>query len=116
MQHPSVVAHGTKVIFITPGPVQESKQKYIDDVMEKGPKRTAANTKMYADAVVDTGKELGASVLDLWTIFATKAGWEPGRPLPGLMADDNPVLDELLIDGIWPLPNLTSLIAFRSRL
>lgn len=102
VQHPSVVAQNPKIIFISPGPVQESKQKYIDDIREKGPKRTAANTKKYADAVVEIGKELGVSVLDLWTIFAMKAGWKPGRPLPGLMNDDNPVLDRLLIDGILP--------------
>lgn len=104
-QHPSVVAQDPKIVFIAPGPVQESKQKYIDDVMEKGPKRTAANTKRYADVVRETGKVLGIPVLDLWTIFATKAGWKPGDPLPGTMDDDNPVLDELLADGILLVNN-----------
>ena len=80
--------------------MQESKQRYLDDVTEKGPKRTAVNTMKYADAVRDRGKELGIPVLDLWTVFALKAGWKPGNPPPGSMDDNNPVLNDLLIDGI----------------
>jgi len=99
VQHPSVVAQNPKLILIAPGPIQEGKQRYIDDVRENGPKRTAENTKRYADAVRERGAELGIPVLDLWTIFAEKAGWRPGRPLPGSMGDDNPVLDQLLADG-----------------
>jgi lysophospholipase L1-like esterase len=99
VQHPSVVAQNPKLILIAPAPIQESKQRYIDDIRENGPKRTAENTKRYADAVRERGSELGIPVLDLWTIFAEKAGWKAGMPIPGSLGDDNPVLEQLLADG-----------------
>jgi hypothetical protein len=99
VQHPSVVAQNPRLVLIAPAPVQESKQRYIDDIRENGPKRTAENTKRYADAVREMGTELGMPVLDLWTIFAEKAGWKAGMRLPGSMGDDNPVLEKLLADG-----------------
>lgn len=63
--------------------------------------RTAEHTKQYADACREVGAEVGAVVLDLWSVFMTEAGWKEGEPLPGSKkADRSSVLGELLSDGM----------------
>ncbi|KAI7257664.1 hypothetical protein KC335_g12648, partial [Hortaea werneckii] len=86
---------GTKILLITPPPVDERLCEQDD--AGKGifhPRRTAETTAMYAQAVRDVGAELVASasdgddgrdiaVLDLWDRFMRVAGWVPGEPLVG---------------------------------
>ncbi|RMZ00115.1 hypothetical protein D0860_08108 [Hortaea werneckii] len=86
---------GTKILLITPPPVDERLCEQDD--AGKGifyPRRTAETTAMYAQAVRDVGTELVASasdgddgrdiaVLDLWDRFMRVAGWVPGEPLVG---------------------------------
>ncbi|KAI7200512.1 hypothetical protein KC343_g10575 [Hortaea werneckii] len=84
---------GTKILLVTPPPVDERLCEQDD--AGKGifhPRRTAETTAMYAQAVRDVGAELVASgavgggdlaVLDLWDHFMRVAGWVPGEPLVG---------------------------------
>ncbi|KAI6790078.1 hypothetical protein KC361_g8135 [Hortaea werneckii] len=82
---------GTKVLLVTPPPVDERLCEQDD--AGKGifhPRRTAETTTMYAQAVRDVGAELVAAggggdvaVLDLWGHFMRVAGWAPGEPLVG---------------------------------
>ena len=83
------------VILITPPPIDEWKLG--------GGDRTAVHTAKYARAALDLGQELKLPVLDLWTIFMRKAGWEEGSTgsLAGSReAPKNKVLGELLEDGL----------------
>lgn len=88
VHHPVVRAHNPKIIFITPPPIDEARQLMIDQRGGYPRRRTAENTKVYADAVKEIAKELGVPCCDLWTAFARVAGWKPGMPLPGLMGDE----------------------------
>lgn len=101
VQHPTVLAHRAKVLLITPAPVDEHQLEPNDlAIGYSGLQRTAENTKRYADACRDVGKQLGVPVVDLWTVFMRAAGWKEGGPLPGgKNADRNQVLGRLLVDG-----------------
>lgn len=92
--------HVTQPILIVPAPVDEWQLGGAD--------RNAAHTARYADACREVGLEYNSlPVLDLWTIFMLKAGWTPGQqgPLIGSRAaPKNPVLDELLSDGLHFTP------------
>lgn len=119
--HPLVKAHSPRIMLITPPPINEYLQATLD--MVKGydpPRRSADNTKRYADATREVGKDLGIPVLDMWMACMLEAGWEPGEELPGSRAlPESPVLQELLHDGLHLSPagyrllykNLTTLIA-----
>ncbi|KAI7360988.1 hypothetical protein KC354_g8426, partial [Hortaea werneckii] len=91
---------GTKILLVTPPPVDE--RLCAQDDAGKGifhPRRTAETTALYAQAVRDVGAEVGSSVaagsggggggggdiavLDLWGCFMRLAGWVPGEPLVG---------------------------------
>lgn len=102
LTHPSLKKHNTRVILITPPPVNEYMTWANDQI--KGystPRRTAEHTKEYADAAREVGKDMNVATLDLWTSIMLRAGWKPGDdPLPGSRAlAENPVLVELLRDG-----------------
>lgn len=100
-QHPSVRAHHAKILLVTPSPVDEH-QLEPDDLATgySGLQRTAVNTKRYADACRDLGKQLDIPIVDLWTVFMKAAGWKEGGPLPGAKGiDRNQVLGSLLSDG-----------------
>ncbi|KAI7177474.1 hypothetical protein D0869_07261 [Hortaea werneckii] len=107
---------GSKVLLITPPPVDERLCE-ADDA-GKGifhPRRTAETTALYAQAVRDVGAELNSAsggdavgdvaVLDLWGCFMRVAGWVPGEPLIG-SKDVEQVdpgkggLERLLKDGV----------------
>lgn len=95
IEYPSLRLHDTKIILIVPAPIDEWQLGNQD--------RTAVVTAQYADACRQLGQELGLPILDLWTIFMSKAGWTPGQsgPLIGSKAaPQNPVLDSLLSDGL----------------
>jgi lysophospholipase L1-like esterase len=101
VQHPAVLAHHAKILLITPGPVDEHQLEPNDLATGySGLQRTAENTKRYADACRELGKQLDTPVVDLWTVFMEAAGWKEGGPLPGAKgADRNQVLGSLLLDG-----------------
>ncbi|KZF21496.1 GDSL lipase/acylhydrolase family protein [Xylona heveae TC161] len=101
--HPLIKEHNPRIILITPPPVDEygltrtDLAKGITDVL-----RTAEHTKSYADAAKDVGKELQLTVLDLWTAFMERAGWQPEQEvLPGSKKlGQNTLLAELFHDGL----------------
>ncbi|KAK2604009.1 hypothetical protein QQS21_003845 [Conoideocrella luteorostrata] len=100
--HPSLKPHQPRLILITPPPLEERlmAQRVIDSGLEPMV-WTNAQTKTYADAVLDVAKDLDIPSLDLFTILLKKAGWKIGQPFPG--AADQPVnelMRRLVIDGI----------------
>lgn len=101
IQHPSVKEHGTKIIVLTPPPINEYQLKFFD--AEKGfdtPSRTAANTKRYADACRDIAQSLGVPVADIWMAIMKSTGWEVGQPLTGSKdVPANEQLASMLTDG-----------------
>lgn len=102
MRHPHLSGHEAKMILITNPPVIEEMQYAIDKTKGYPLRRTAENTKRYADAIRDIGNDLRVPVVDLWSAIMLEAGWEPGSndPLPGCA--DAPCSDTLaryLIDG-----------------
>ncbi|KEF52139.1 uncharacterized protein A1O9_11765 [Exophiala aquamarina CBS 119918] len=91
--------HDTQPILIVPAPV--------DEWQLNGGDRNAATTARYADACREVAQEYSLPVLDLWTIFMLNAGWSQGQqgPLIGSRAaPKNPVLDQLLSDGLHFTP------------
>lgn len=77
-------------------------QNAVDKAKGYPLRRTAENTKTYADAIRDVGKDLGVPVVDLWSAIMLEAGWnsEFEGPLPGSMdAPHSDVLAKYLIDG-----------------
>lgn len=101
--HEAVTAHSPRLVIITPPPVNEYKMEVTD--LQKGYnglQRTAELTKKYANAARKVGETLNIPVLDLWTIFMTRAGWVAGEPLPGSRgAARNDLIEELMYDGEW---------------
>ena len=106
IQNPLVAAHkDARLILITNPPVDERTQYAID--LSKGypMRRTAENTRLYAEAIRAVGDNLNIPVVDLWTEIMRKAGWTPGSGelLPGCTElPPNPVLHEYLFDGESP--------------
>ena len=99
--HPMIKKQHPRLILVTPPPVDEYTLE------ESGPgsdnseiQRTAEHTRKYADACRKVGADLGISVVDLWSIFMTKAGWKHGQPLTGSKdAERSKTLGTLLSDG-----------------
>lgn len=71
--YPPAHLHGTKLIFLTPPPFDEWQQ----DPKQQPPQRTAAHTKLYADACAQVASEENVPLVDVWTTFMTRAGWKP---------------------------------------
>lgn len=65
----------------------------------------AAHTKLYADAVVETGVKFDLPVVNLWKAFMAKTdfqidAWKVGDLLPGsLESVQNDALVKLMYDG-----------------
>jgi isoamyl acetate esterase len=100
IKSPQVTAHSPRIILITPPPIDERTQRAMDVVRGYELRRSAANTKAYADAAREVAYELEIPCCDLWTRFMEIAGWEPGAELPG--SENLPPsekLRELLSDG-----------------
>lgn len=104
--HPLVAAHNARIILVAPPPINEHLQWLTDQ--EKGFEkvtRVAASTKSYADGIVDVGQKHGIPVVNLWTTFMTRTGfdaetWKTGDPIPGSMhVPQNDALVELMYDG-----------------
>ena len=98
--HPSVQAQGMKLLLLTPPPVNEYQLDLQEFVVKDGNRRTAANTKIYADACREVGSKTGVPVVDIWSAFMRAAGWKEGEPLAGSKtAAENEKLAALLSDG-----------------
>jgi hypothetical protein len=113
VQHPRIVEHKPTIVFITPPPIDERRQYAIDQVKGFPRRRTAWNTKMYADVVRKVASELKCPVVDIWSKFMEIAGWQPGQPLEG--SEDMPpnvALNELLSDGKSILMSFTPVAFF----
>ena len=61
----------------------------------------ARDAAAYAAATREVAKETGATIVDVWTAFAEKAGWKEGdKDLPGMQElGENAELADLLSDG-----------------
>lgn len=70
--------HRTKVILVTPAPVEEYRLPHDG-------KDRADRIARYAQAIRDIGKEEGVPVVDLWMAMMRRTGWEEGceGALPG---------------------------------
>ena len=90
-----------RLILVTPPPVDEFTLEECGPGSDNSEiQRTAEHTKKYADACHKIGTELGIAVLDLWSIFMTKAGWKHGQPLTGSKdVQRSKTLGVLLSDG-----------------
>ncbi|KAG9119824.1 hypothetical protein FRC07_004948 [Ceratobasidium sp. 392] len=66
----------TRVLLVTAPPINtiERNAQLAARSPPLGPDRTHENTKAYAQAVVDVGKERGVPVVDLWTAIWKAAG------------------------------------------
>jgi isoamyl acetate esterase len=97
--YPALKAHGTRVLFLTPPPVDEWQ------FTESPLIRTAEHTKLYADACRGVAAELGIVVVDVWRAFMQRAGWREDGPKGGKLVGDreierSDVLGRLLSDGL----------------
>lgn len=121
LRHPHMSGHEAKMILITNPPVIEEMQYAIDRAKGYPLRRTAENTKRYADAVRDVGNDLDIPVVDLWSVIMLEAGWNPNSndPLPGCTdAPHSDVLAKYLIDGepSCIYQHFSPLTAFRASL
>ncbi|KAL2205533.1 SGNH hydrolase [Sarocladium strictum] len=88
--------HKTKVILVTPAPVEEYRLPHDG-------KGRADRISSYAQVIRDIGKEEGVPVVDLWTAMMRKTGWKEGNEgvLPGsLSAPPAMELGRLFNDGL----------------
>ncbi|KAK7538626.1 SGNH hydrolase-type esterase domain-containing protein [Phyllosticta citribraziliensis] len=110
--HDVVKAHNPRLIIITPPPINEWKMEATDQAKgHNGLQRTAEQTKTYANAARKVGEELGIPVLDLWTIFMSRAGWVAGEPLPGCKSvPRNDLIEELMYDGLHLSPRAYEIV------
>lgn len=103
IQHSAVMVQRPRLILVTPPPVDEYKSEISDAAKGiTGVRRTAEHTRLYAEACKEVGVALGVAVLDIWSIFMEKAGWDrcSAKPLPGSKnCSQNETLDMLLSDG-----------------
>lgn len=102
INHSTLKAHDTKFILIIPAPICEYDTQASDAAAGKHYiQRLAANTKLYADAALKVGKELGVPTVNLWEAFMEYVGgWEEGKPLPGSKeVPKNEKFAELFRDG-----------------
>ncbi|KAF3480477.1 uncharacterized protein GIQ15_05824 [Arthroderma uncinatum] len=106
IRHRIVRYGGTKIVLITPPPVNEYQLTAFD--LSKGLtslSRTANNTKMYADACREVGESLNVAIADVWSAFMKEAGWVAGQPVAGSHdIPENPKLAALLVDGLHFTP------------
>ncbi|KAI9740096.1 MAG: hypothetical protein M1818_004847 [Claussenomyces sp. TS43310] len=109
VSHPLVTAHSPHILLITPPPIEETViAQNAADYGETRVKRLATNTALYAQAVRRVGIETGTVVVDLWTAFMNKAGYNPDDPeeaMPGTKEGGlNETLRGLLVDGLHLTP------------
>ncbi|KAI8050382.1 SGNH hydrolase-type esterase domain-containing protein, partial [Syncephalis plumigaleata] len=127
-------AKNTRVLLVTPPPLDESA--WAKQCAKEGRQldRRAATTQKYAEACVKLANELKVPVLDLHTLILEKAGAKQTTPLGDYLSDGlhlGPLGNRVLFEGIigvikraWPaldpatmpamLPNYSSLAANNS--
>lgn len=108
IKHSALEAHGTKFILIVPAPICEYDTQENDATLGRHYiQRLAASTKLYADAALEVGKELGIPTVNLWEAFMEYVGgWQDGKSLPGSRdIPKNEKFAELFRDGqlIFPI-------------
>lgn len=68
-----------------------------------GVTRKARDGKSYAEAVREVAREMGVEVMDVWSLFMERVGWDGYGVMPGEMVDGeggrNEGLEGLLLDG-----------------
>lgn len=97
VNHPMITIHKPQILLLTPPPVNEHQFMFPD--------RTAERTKTYADALKKTAQELNLPVVDIWSAFLRKAGWQDGDPLLGRKdVEESDKLKQLLLDGLHFTP------------
>lgn len=102
INHSVLKAHETKFILIVPAPICEYDTQASDATLGKHYiQRLAANTKLYADAALEVGRELGVPTVNLWEAFMEYVGgWQDGKHLPGSRdIPKNEKFTELFRDG-----------------
>lgn len=102
INHPAVKTQKTRIILVTPPPINEYMCEENDRA--KGycePRRSAEHTKLYVDVVRDIAESHEVALLDLWLLFMKHAGWKDGDAmLPGSKkTEPNAFLRMLLHDG-----------------
>jgi hypothetical protein len=106
--HDALREHNPKVILVTPPPVCEYKMARFQDVTAFP--RKAHNTRLYAQAAIEVGEQLGMPVVNLWKLCLEYAGWRETDTL-GLAgstdAPQNDLLGELLYDGKLTLSHVS---------
>jgi len=104
--HPAIQAHKTRVILVTPPPVEERRLDHR--VKSQGYtklNRSNERTKQYADASREVAGDMDVGCLDLWTALMSKAGWKPGDPLYGSRdLPENSAIRSLIHDGLHFTP------------
>ncbi|KAE8163284.1 GDSL Lipase/Acylhydrolase family protein [Aspergillus tamarii] len=102
VQHPMVKIQNPRIFLLTPPPVNQYQLEVFD--ASEGvphPSRTAAQTRKYADAVIELGKDLDVPVVDLWSAFMRYVGWKEGDVLVGSReAPNNEDFEALFTDGL----------------
>ena len=101
--HPLIRQHKSRLLLLTPPPIDEYGCEESDRA--KGysePRRNAAHTKLYADAVRQVAETFDIAVVDVWTLFMGQAGYGGGHDaLPGSKSvPPNLQLRLLLHDGV----------------
>lgn len=101
-----MAAHKARIILVAPPPVNEHLLWSADQANGlNGVSRRVASTRDYAEAACKVGAKLHVPVVNLWTTFMSKAGWDcsadyANDSLPGsLQSKPNDVLIELMYDG-----------------
>lgn len=102
VQHPNTRAQKSRLIIITPPPVNEYQLESFDASKNAPhPSRTANHTKLYAETARQVGASLNVPVVDLWTAFMQTTGWHDGQPLVGSReVPNNERLARLFTDGM----------------
>ncbi|KAL2832327.1 SGNH hydrolase-type esterase domain-containing protein [Aspergillus pseudoustus] len=91
---------GAKVLLIGPGPFDHHG---FVAVMEEGwvCDRTTLRARMYCDAAVELGSELGVPVVPLWDLIMADLGWKEGYDVYGLAeVPDVGSFDGYFYDGL----------------
>ena len=107
VSHPQIRAHAPRITLVAPPPINEHLWWPRDQSNGyTSVSRLAATTKIYADAVVELGAELGIPVVNLWKAFMSRTdfnfdAWKLGDDVPGSLGlAQNDALVELMYDGM----------------
>lgn len=102
LTHPTVEAHKSRLLLVTPPPVEERRLEHrVKSQGYSKLNRSNAVTKQYADASREVAKDMEVACVDLWAAFMSKAGWQTGDPLYGSQElAESHVIRGLIHDGM----------------